>query len=270
MNLLLEPDGSPLGGKWSYDAENRKKLPKKQAIPGPYSPALHDEVISARKWVTQRFPSSPGPRENFTYPTNRREALEAMALFFNERFELFGDYEDAISARTRVIFHPVTQHRPDHSGGSARSRSRSLMILGNFMLLCRIHPDAIYRWFMELYIDAYDWVMVPNVYAMSQFADGGVFSPNPYLSGSNYIRKMSDFPKGHWCDPWDGLYWMFIEDHHDFFASPYRLSMMVHLLKKMPHERRRKHRENAENFLSTLDRQPASRSPASMTQGSGT
>ena len=43
------------------------------------------------------------------------------------------------------------------------------MIIGNFMLLCEFHPDQVYRWFMELFIDSYDWVMVPNVYGMSQF-----------------------------------------------------------------------------------------------------
>ena len=68
-----------------------------------------------------------------------------------------------------------------------------LMILGNFMLLCDIHPDAVYQWFMELFIDAYDWVMVPNVYGMSQHADGGLMTTKPYISGSSYVLKMSDF-----------------------------------------------------------------------------
>jgi deoxyribodipyrimidine photolyase-related protein len=79
-----------------------------------------------------------------------------------------------------------------------------LMVLGNFMLLCRIKPDDVYRWFMEMFVDSYDWVMVPNVYGMSQFADGGTFTTKPYISGSNYILKMSDEPKGEWCQIWDG------------------------------------------------------------------
>ena len=73
-----------------------------------------------------------------------------------------------------------------------------LMVLGNFMLLCEIKPDAVYRWFMEMYIDAYDWVMVPNIYGMSQFSDGGLMTTKPYICGSNYILKMSDYPKGEW------------------------------------------------------------------------
>ena len=64
-----------------------------------------------------------------------------------------------------------------------------LMILGNFMLLCEFDPDEVYQWFMELFIDAYDWVMVPNVYGMSLFADGGLMSTKPYISSSNYIKK---------------------------------------------------------------------------------
>jgi len=64
------------------------------------------------------------------------------------------------------------------------------------MLLCEFNPDEVYRWFMEMFIDAYDWVMVPNVYGMSQFADGGLMTTKPYISGSNYLMKMSDFKKG--------------------------------------------------------------------------
>lgn len=65
------------------------------------------------------------------------------------------------------------------------------------MLLCEFDPDEVYRWFMELFIDAYDWVMVPNVYGMSQFADGGLMATKPYISGSNYIMKMSDYKREH-------------------------------------------------------------------------
>ena len=63
------------------------------------------------------------------------------------------------------------------------------------MLLCEFDPDEVYKWFMELFIDSYDWVMVPNVYGMSQFADGGLMSTKPYISSSNYVYKMSDYKK---------------------------------------------------------------------------
>ena len=66
-----------------------------------------------------------------------------------------------------------------------------LMLIGNIMLMCQIHPQEVYRWFMEAFIDSADWVMGPNVFGMSQFSDGGIFATKPYLCGSNYIRKMS-------------------------------------------------------------------------------
>mgnify|MGYP003339403146 CR=1 FL=1 len=92
-----------------------------------------------------------------------------------------------------------------------------LMVLGCFFLLCDIAPDAVYQWFMELFVDAYDWVMVPNVYGMSQYADGGLMTTKPYICGSAYVRRMSDFPRGPWCAVWDALYWRFIERHEDVF-----------------------------------------------------
>ncbi|MGS0747527.1 cryptochrome/photolyase family protein [Halpernia sp. GG3] len=127
-----------------------------------------------------------------------------------------------------------------------------LMILGNFMLLCEIHPDAVYQWFMELFIDAYDWVMVPNVYGMSQFADGGTFATKPYLSGSNYIKKMSDYPKGDWEAIWDGLFWRFVGEHQDFFKGNQRVSMMYYSYQKMDAEKKKLHHKNAGDFLSKL------------------
>ena len=81
------------------------------------------------------------------------------------------------------------------------------------MLLCEFHPNSVYKWFMEMYVDAYDWVMVPNIYGMSQFSDGGLMMTKPYISGSNYIKKMSDYKKGDWCEIWDALYWNFIDKH---------------------------------------------------------
>jgi deoxyribodipyrimidine photolyase-related protein len=94
-----------------------------------------------------------------------------------------------------------------------------LMVIGNFMLLCEFDPDEVYRWFMELFIDAYDWVMVPNVYGMSQFADGGYFASKPYISGSNYLIKMSDYKKGEWNEIWDGLFWRFMDKHRDLMRK---------------------------------------------------
>ncbi|MDN4165134.1 cryptochrome/photolyase family protein [Cytophagales bacterium LB-30] len=127
-----------------------------------------------------------------------------------------------------------------------------LMVLGNFMLLCEFDPDEVYRWFMELFIDSYDWVMVPNVYGMSQFADGGLFATKPYISGSNYLMKMSDYPKGEWQEVWDALFWRFMHTKRDFFLQNPRLGMLVRTFDKMPEAKRKALLERAENYLTTL------------------
>ena len=126
-----------------------------------------------------------------------------------------------------------------------------LMVLGNFMMLCEIHPDAVYQWFMEFFIDAYDWVMVPNVYGMSQFADGGLCTTKPYLSGSNYVLKMSDYPAGPWCEVWTSLYWRFVDKHRDFFASQPRLFPVTAQLERMG-SKLLAHHHMADEFLTNL------------------
>lgn len=124
-----------------------------------------------------------------------------------------------------------------------------LMVLGNFMLLSETHPDEVYKWFMEMFIDAYDWVMVPNVYGMSQYADGGLMVTKPYCSGSSYIKKMSNYKSGQWCELWDALYWHFIYKHKKMFSSNARMGLVIGLLKKMSAEKLKKHLMVARNYL---------------------
>ena len=129
------------------------------------------------------------------------------------------------------------------------------MVLGNFMMLCEFDPDEVYRWFMELFIDSYDWVMVTNIYGMSQFADGGLMATKPYISGSNYLMKMSNYKKGEWQAVWDGMFWRFMHVHRDFFLSNPRLGMLVRMFDKMPIEKQQKHLENGANYLASLKHQ---------------
>jgi len=105
---------------------------------------------------------------------------------------------------------------------------------------------------MELFIDAYDWVMVPNVYGMSQFADGGMMSSKPYISGSNYIIKMSNYKKQAWCDIWDALFWRFMNKQRDFFLKNPRLGMLIKNFDKMPIEKQQNLMITAENYLTKL------------------
>lgn len=129
-----------------------------------------------------------------------------------------------------------------------------LMIVSNLMLLCEIHPREVHTWFMELFVDSADWVMGPNVFGMGQFSDGGIFATKPYISGSNYILKMSDYKKGEWTEIWDGLFWRFIGKHRRFFSRNYRTSVMVKNLDKMDPERKKHLMALAESFLATKTR----------------
>ena len=116
-----------------------------------------------------------------------------------------------------------------------------LMVLGGFMFLCEIDPNDIYRWFMELFIDSYDWVMVPNIFCMSQNAAGSFMTSKPYFSGSNYILKMSNYAKGEWCQVWDGMFWRWIDKNQASLKGNPRWSMMCAQLNKMAPEKRESH-----------------------------
>jgi deoxyribodipyrimidine photolyase-related protein len=124
-----------------------------------------------------------------------------------------------------------------------------LMILSSVMLMSEVDPKEVHKWFMEMFVDSADWVMGPNIYGMGQFSDGGVFATKPYISGSNYIIKMSDYKKDEWCEIWDGLYWRFIGKNAAFFLKNHRMSMMVHSYNKMETDKKRRLTDLAEKFI---------------------
>ena len=333
LNILLEPRNKPVGGSWSFDTENRKRLPRSVALPPIWQPPESSWVIDARHSVARDFPDAIGSDLNFCYPITPADASRQLHDFLAHRLPLFGDYEDAISTRGDILFHSILTPalnigllsplqvvtaalahqgtvplnalegfirqvigwreyvrlvyrrfgRMQRTRNALNARSKlprafydgttgilpvdhviknalstgyahhieRLMVLGNIMCLCRIDPDAIYQWFMELFIDAYDWVMVPNVYGMSQYADGGLMTTKPYVSGSSYLRKMSDFPVGAWCDIWDALYWTFVADHRPLFEANPRSRMVAGHLDKMG-DTFTAHRRRAETFLADL------------------
>ena len=124
-----------------------------------------------------------------------------------------------------------------------------LMIISNLMNLSNIKPKEIYQWFMEMYVDSADWVMVPNVFGMGTYADGGIFSTKPYICGSSYMLRMSNYKKGEWCDAVDGLYWRFIETNREFFAKNPRLGLMLKSLDRMDQDRKIKIYSAADQFI---------------------
>ncbi len=138
-----------------------------------------------------------------------------------------------------------------------------LMVIGNFALLAQIHPDQVDAWYLGVYIDAIEWVEMPNTRGMSQYADGGIIATKPYVSSGSYIQKMSDYCAGCAYDvkqktgekacPFNSLYWHFIEANRPFFQDNPRMAMMYHQLSKMPAEQRAALLERAGKIIQNPD-----------------
>ncbi|QXV66725.1 cryptochrome/photolyase family protein [Mucilaginibacter sp. 21P] len=344
-NILLEGKDKPLGGKWTYDVENRQKFPKNEIVPMLNPPTENKYVKDAITWVEKHYPDNYGdtrsPFGNIGgfYPVTHQQAQLWLKDFLKNRFQKFGVYEDAMVIGETFLYHSIlsplintglldpqevidktldyaaendiplnslegfirqvmgwrefihlvyeregVKQRTKNYWGFKRRIPKTfwtgetgilpvdivikrvlhtgyshhierLMIMGNFMLLCEFDPDDVYRWFMEMYIDAYDWVMVPNTYGMTQFADGGLMMTKPYISGSNYLMKMGNWPKGDWQETWDGLFWRFMHKHRKFFTQNPRLGMLVRSFDKMDEAKKKRHLHNAEEFLKRLDKQ---------------
>ena len=111
-----------------------------------------------------------------------------------------------------------------------------LMVMCNFMNLCEIHPDEVYKWFMEFSIDSYDWVMIGNVYSMGMWADGGVSMRKPYISTGNYVEQMSG-KRWKASSIWRGLYYVFIEKHKKQLTGTPYLRNLVYWTKLRENER---------------------------------
>jgi deoxyribodipyrimidine photolyase-related protein len=336
LDLLLQKDQTPVGGQWTFDSDNREKLPKNIPIPTVKIPKENSSTKEAVDYVQKYFPDHYGKLHQLYYPVTHHEAEEWLNVFLEQRFRQFGIYEDAMHPDEHFLFHSVLTpmlnigllspqeivHKavsfaekkdiPLNSlegfirqiigwrefihivyrreGRKQRTTNywqfkrkipssfwngttgidpidkviqktlqtgychhiERLMILGNFMLLCEFDPDEVYRWFMEMFVDAYDWVMVPNIYGMTQFADGGLMTTKPYISGSNYLLKMG-WKKGEWCEVWDGLFWHFMHKQRAFFSQNPRLGMLLKTFDKMPAEKQNMHLENARAFLKKLD-----------------
>ena len=333
LGILVDADGQPLGGQWSFDAENRKKLPKDVTPPDLTAAQPNKHLPEVIELVQQAFADHPGDAQEFWWPSTRDGACAWLDEFLEQRLAQFGPYEDALSQRSDTLFHSALSPlmnmgllTPDevvaaalrkaevsevplaslegfvrqiigwrefirgvYQNFSERQQSSNfwgherqltnswytgdtgippldhaiqtavrlgwnhhiprLMVVANLMTLCEIQPKTAHRWFMEMYVDASPWVMGPNVYGMGLFSDGGIFATKPYICGSNYLLKMSDYKRGDWCDVVDGLYWRFIEKHRDFFQSNPRLALMPKALDRLKPERRALIFAAAEEFL---------------------
>jgi len=335
LEIMVTERGKPIGGQWSFDKDNRKKMPKDVEPPELPKIKLHKDTKDVIKFVDKTFKDHPGSSENFWLPTTRAESLKWFNKFIKTKLSHFGDYQDAITSRSDFVYHSVVSpminmglllpdevvekvvsaHLADpetipinaaegfvrqvigwrefvrgiyQNFGAKQWESNfwnhkrklkscwydgttgipvlddaikkadtyaynhhieRLMIICNFMLLAEVHPHQVYAWFMEMNADSSDWVMGPNVFGMGQFSDGGIFATKPYVCGSNYYIKMSDYKKGDWCHTADGLYWKFIDKHIDFYKKNPRMSMMTKHIDKMDPDRKKMIFSAANKFI---------------------
>ena len=333
LNILMKNDGNPEGGKWSFDEDNRKKLPQDTKIPKFPNITETKHTKNLKPIIEKIFKNHPGDTQNFWFATEHNDVVKLLVFFLKEKSNLFGDYEDAVSQKNNILFHSalspyinlglitpefiVSKTLQFHKKNKIRLNSlegyvrqvigwrefmrgiyqkysdemekknffkhnrkmknswyegttglppldyaiknalkhgwshhiERLMILSNIMNLCELKPKIVYKWFMEMFVDSSDWVMVPNVYGMGLYSDGGIFATKPYICGSSYFMKMMDFKKGDWCNTMDGLYWRFINRNRSFFLKNPRLSMMVRIFDKMKSDRKKLILSEAEKFI---------------------
>ncbi len=321
IGLLLEADGSPTGGRWSFDAQNREPLPRSVPTPArPTFPPPEPQAAEAATWIEARFPHAPGELTPGLYPTSHAEAREGLDHFVRYVLANFGRYEDAMRRDESFLFHSVLtpslntglltpqevldaalaarddvpiaslegfvrqlvgwrelmriayltigrRQRTANALGHAKPlpagfwdgttrlaavdavvrrvlrtgyahHIERLMVLSGAMLMLEVHPDEVYRWFMSLFVDAYDWVMVPNVYGMGQFADGGRMSTKPYFAASAYLHRMGDWRRDPSDAVWDALYWRFVQRHRALLAENPRTCEAVRAWDETPRERK--------------------------------
>lgn len=139
-----------------------------------------------------------------------------------------------------------------------------LMVLSNFSNLTNTDPRQLNQWFWLAYIDAYEWVELPNVLGMSTFADGGILASKPYVSGGNYINKMSNCCSqckydvkqkvGEKACPFNYLYWHFVDQHRESFAENGRVSLMVNAYDKKLEDEKQAIRDSATKFITGVAR----------------
>lgn len=345
--LLLEPDGSPVGGSWNFDADNRKKLPK--GLHGPMPARFrHDSVTrDVIALVHERFKDHYGSIDGFDYPVTHDQAQTLWQHFLDFGLAAFGDYQDAMAEGEPYLFHarisaalnigllevrqlcndvegafrqgrvPLNAaegfirqligwreyvrgiywlRMPEYAGLNALGNRRPLpafywtgntgmrcmaqaigqtlelgyahhiqrlMVTGNFALLAGIAPPEICEWYLAVYMDAYDWVELPNTLGMVMHADGGYLGSKPYCASGRYIQRMSDhcgqcqYRVSHAVEedacPFNALYWHFLIRHRSLLAKNPRLALAYRNLNGMKDSRRDALWQRGENLLAKLD-----------------
>jgi deoxyribodipyrimidine photolyase-related protein len=343
--LLMDGD-EPEGGRWNFDAENRKPAGEDLFMPKPMRVAPDESTRAVLDLVAARFSNHIGDLEPFWFAVTRNQADAAFAAFLRDALPRFGDYQDAMLRGHKFLYHSVcslylnaglldpldmcrraeaeyragraplnavegfirqiigwreyirgiywlkmpdyadvnffdaTNDLPDFywTGQTDMACVRAaisqtieeayahhiqrLMITGNLAMLMGVAPRQIHEWYLAVYADAYEWVEMPNVLGMSQFADGGLLGSKPYAAGGNYINKMSDYCKSCAYDvkqktgpracPFNYLYWDFLARNRDKLARNPRLGPVYRTLERMSVEKRHEISSSAEQFIRSV------------------
>ncbi|AIA71707.1 cryptochrome/photolyase family protein [Pectobacterium atrosepticum] len=345
--LLMNIDGSPIGGNWNFDADNRKALPKGVAAPYPArfsADAITQEVL---RLVREHFANHYGSIDVFDYPVTHADAQALWDYFLDYGLAGFGDYQDAMACDEPFLFHArisaalniglldVRQlcsdvgsaylsgriklnaaegfirqligwreyvrgvywlKMPDYAGGNVFGNTRSLpefywtgktqmncmqqaigqslehayahhiqrlMVTGNFALLAGIAPAEICEWYLAIYMDAFDWVELPNTLGMVMHADGGYLGSKPYCASGQYINRMSDYCRScvykvsestadNAC-PFNALYWHFIMRHGELLRGNHRMGMTYKNLDRLSESKRQALWQRGQMLLAKLD-----------------
>lgn len=328
-DVLMDDDGKPVGGKYSFDADNREAWDGEPAAPEPPTVEPDDVTAEVIDLVNDRFAAHPGEVDPEHLPTTRDDAETLWRWALRDCMEHFGPYEDAMSTRSSGLFHtrvsallnvhrllpsrvvadvealdvPLNSregflrqvwgwrefmrhvHRETeglrrHFDASPRAPQRSanlldsktplpaaywpgapsglrcldevvddvwreayshhitrLMVLSNIGTLLDVDPGELTDWFWVAYVDAFDWVVEPNVIGMGTFAAGELLSTKPYVSGAAYIHKMGNYcgdcafhPKK--TCPITRLYWAFLARHEDVLGDNHRMNLVYGSLAK--------------------------------------
>ena len=138
-----------------------------------------------------------------------------------------------------------------------------LMILGNFMLLSEVDPKHVHEWFLAIYIDAIEWVEMPNVLGMSQYADGGLLATKPYVSSGSYINKMGNYCKSCQYDvktkfadnscPFNSLYWNFFLNNPRLLENNPRMGIVKMQINKMSEEDKGLYIKKSKQILKNIE-----------------
>jgi len=345
--LLLNGDGSPVGGAWNFDAENRKPLRKGVRAPSPARFSVDAITQEVLELVAKNFSGHYGALDTFDYPVTHADAQALWDYFLDWSLAAFGDYQDAMANDDPFLFHArisaalniglldlrklcndveaaYWSHRiplnaaegfirqligwreyvrgvywlkmPDYAHGNLFGNSRPLpafywtgdtrmncmgqaigqslkhayahhiqrlMVTGNFALLAGIAPTRICDWYLAIYMDAFDWVELPNTLGMVMHADGGYLGSKPYCASGQYIKRMSDYCRN--CAynvsesttadacPFNSLYWHFLMRHRDVLGSNQRMAMAYKNLDRMTEPKQRALWEHGQKLLARLD-----------------